>query len=338
LPARLALPNLLVYIDLREGNPTGPSLFAVSQARRVARHAGASVFAVLLTEPLTPEALAPVTRRLGLAGADKVLLGEAPGFGAPPLDATHGPALQAIAERIAPLIVLFPAGGGGAELGATLAMRLNGAFAGCSDLVLADDEAAMPDGTGRVVLRRWRGTHSGCRQLDPVEIERPVVATLGATGRPSQTGDGDVEVEIVACEPPAQTALVELQSEPDEFAALELAPALVLVSDEVTPEVAQQLAAAVPPEVAVVDQRRISAAALACAAPAVLIMIGSRAEWTFGSPATRVGLVAPTATPVATTAVGAVDVLWNAGPVAPWSDLASALGTLGGPGSDQAPS
>ena len=65
-----------------------------------------------------------VAARLGRAGADKVLACEGPGLGAPPLDLTHGPALYAAIERIPPLLVLFPAGGAGAQLGPGLAARL----------------------------------------------------------------------------------------------------------------------------------------------------------------------------------------------------------------------
>jgi len=294
----------------------------------VARHAGATVYAVLLAEPLSPAALAPVARRLGAAGADKVLVGEAPGFDAPALDATHGAALHAIAERIAPMIVLFPAGGPGPELGAPLAMRLSGAFGGCSDLVLNQETGALPDGTGRVMLRRWRGGWSGCRLLDAVEIERPVVAILGLTGTGAgsgaDAGDEEVEVEIVTFPAPRPAAIEELASEPDELAALELAATLVLIDGGARPAAARALAAAASPALAVVDVSRVRPAALAHAAPAAALHVGEPPPFTFGSPAMRIGVVAADGRAAARTA----DVIWTGPPTdesAGWAELARAL-------------
>ncbi|HEY2903696.1 MAG TPA: hypothetical protein VGL59_24135 [Polyangia bacterium] len=320
---------------MREGAPTPPSLFALSEARRVARHAGATVFAVLLCEALPPEILAAVASRLGRAGADKVLLGEAAGFGAPALDATHGPALHAIAERIAPIIVVFPTGGPGPELAAPLAMRLSGVFGGCSDLLLCADESPMPDGTGRVVLRRWRGTHAGCRHLDPVEIERPVVAILGACGAAVESGDGEVEVEIVTCTPPTQSAVTELSSEPDPFAEMELARTLVIVSPDAPPGTLDALAAATTPELAVVDAQKVRPAALAYAAPQMLLFVGAEVAWTFGSPGMHVGAV----TAKAQAPAAAVDAIWVTGGdrgADVGKELAAALGAAANAGTGRA--
>src|SRR6185437_4979763 len=88
-------------------------------------------------------------------------------------------ALLAAVERISPLLVLFPAGGAGLALGPSLAARLGAAFAGAADVEVASGEA-LPEGVGRVFLRRWRGERATYRRLDPVEIERPVVAILPA--------------------------------------------------------------------------------------------------------------------------------------------------------------
>src|SRR6185312_13799468 len=105
---------------------------------------------------------------------------EGPGLGAPPLDATHGPALLAAVERVSPLLVLFPAGGAGLALGPSLAAKLGAAFAGPADLEVADTEEMLPDGVGRVFVRFWAAGRAGYRRLDPVDVERPVVAILPA--------------------------------------------------------------------------------------------------------------------------------------------------------------
>ena len=53
----------------------------------MARAAGITVFAIVMTERHLDEKIA---LQLGRAGADKVLSCEGPGLGAPPLDLTHG--------------------------------------------------------------------------------------------------------------------------------------------------------------------------------------------------------------------------------------------------------
>src|SRR5262249_44431196 len=162
---------------VRDGEPTVPSLFALSESRRVARVAGATVFAIVMHDR---EIEGTLVARLGRAGADKVLLCEGAGLAAPPLEATHGPALQAAVQRVAPLLVLFPAGGAGPALGPSLAARLGAAYAGAADLEVSESSSPLDDGIGRVFLRRWRANRAGYRRLDPVEIERPVVAILAA--------------------------------------------------------------------------------------------------------------------------------------------------------------
>lgn len=295
----------------------------------MAHHAGVTVFAVLLAETLPAETLNPLVRRLGEAGADKVLLAEAAGLGAPPLDVTHGPALHSIAERISPVIVLFPAGGAGLELGPTLAARLNGAFAGTSDLVLSADDGALPDGAGRVVLRRWRGNRGGYRLLDPVEIERPVVAILGGSGRSDTFGTAEVEVEIVACAAPSQSAIVELHSEPDPHARLELARMLVVLGRDVPAAAADKLAALTGGDLAVADQREVPAAALAGAAPALWIEVTGRIPAAMGSPATTVGLVVPPGGRAVAGPPAGVDAEWNVPAGTAWDDeLVQALLSL----------
>src|SRR5262245_23523515 len=91
-----------------------------------------------------------IAARLGRAGADKVPVCEGPGLGPPPLDMTHGPALYAAVERIPPLLVLFPAGGAGAQLGPGLASRLGGAFAASADLELGAAATPPAAGVGRL--------------------------------------------------------------------------------------------------------------------------------------------------------------------------------------------
>jgi electron transfer flavoprotein alpha subunit len=321
-PARRFLPNLLVPIDLRDGEPTGPSLFALCESRRVAHVAGATVYAIVMSDG---ELDGAVVARLGRAGADKVLLCEGPGLAAPALDATHGPALQAAVERVAPLLVLFPAGGAGLALGPSLAARIGAAFAGAADLEATDAAGPLADGVGRVVLRRWRGGRAAYRRLDPVEIERPVVAILAAGVAAPQVGGEEIDVDVIACAAPRGNTTAELSSEPDDDARIPLARVLVVVDPALGPEAVARIAAAAPAGVAVVDRGR-SAAALAASCPEIVIAIGE-VEWTaMATPRGRLGaiLFGDDALPPR-----AVDVLWRLPAAAAggelWSEIGQAL-------------
>jgi electron transfer flavoprotein alpha subunit len=323
------MPNLLVPIDLREGVPTAPSLFALSEARRVARQAGVTVFAVVLTAPRPEAEVHEIAARLGVAGADKVLLCERTGLDAPALDATHGPLLQHVAERVPPLIVLFPAGGAGLQLGAPLAARLGAAFAAVADLEVSGSPTPLPDSVGRVYLRRWHRDSSAYRRLDPVELERPVIAVLSAQGEPRAEGTPNVEVQALEGPTAPAPAIVEREALPDEDVAISLARVLVLVDPEVGAERIAALTAAAPAGVTVVDLARVSPAALAVCAPRVLVHIRasadspSVAQLVSPSPRTRVGVVHLGAgeSPVP----GRSDVVWRADGPDALSALAAAL-------------
>jgi hypothetical protein len=320
-----ALPNLLVPIDLRDGAPTQASLFALSEGRRAAQEAGVTVFAVVTCDPRSEEEIHRIAARLGVAGADKVLLCEGPGLDAPPLDATHGPALHTAAERVPPLLVLFPAGGAGLQLGPPLAVRLGAAFAAAADLEISENPMALPDSVGRLCLRRWRRDLSAYRRLDPVEMERPVVAILGALGPSRDEGAPDVEVQAIACAAPA-SRVVELESVADEDAAVALASVLVVVNPSLGPDVIGKLQAAAPPGMAVVDLERVAPAALAANAARVILGVEAAAHGAAPSPRTRVGVVLSTSADAS--AFGRSDVVWRAEGPRAWDDLAAALPRL----------
>lgn len=297
-------------------------MFALSEGRRVARGAGTTVFAVVMHDREIDGAL---VARLGRAGADKVLLCEGPGLADPPLQATHGAALQAAVERIAPLLVLFPAGGAGPALGPSLAARIGAAYAGAADLEVSEAGTPLDDGIGRVFLRRWRANRAGYRRLDPVEIERPVVAIVGAGIAAPQIGDAEIDVDVITTAP-KEIPLREIASEPDPDAAVPLARVLVLVDPALGADAVARLSAAAPHDVAVVDRARADAL-LAASAPEVVVGIGDVELPVLGTPRGRVGaiLIGDGATPP----TRAVDVLWrvpstSAGD-ALWEEIARAL-------------
>jgi hypothetical protein len=266
--------------------PTGPSLFALSEGRRAAA-AGVTVFAIVMTERRLPD---EVAGRLGRAGADKVLACEGPGLGAPPLDLTHGPALYAAVERIPPLLVLFPAGGAGAQLGPGLAARLGGAFAASADLEIGEAATPLADGIGRIFVRRWRGDRTSYRRLDPVELERPVIAILPSGGAVIERGSDEVEVEVITCVPPAKVGIVELGSDVDDHAAAATASILITVDPALGAGALAKLSAAAPAGVTVVDAVA-AAPAIAMSAPRVVLVVGGRGATISGTPRSRVGAV-----------------------------------------------
>jgi hypothetical protein len=292
------------------------------------------VFAVVLTETRPPDEVERLATRLGLAGADKVLFCEGPGLDKPPLEATHGPALFKAVERVHPLLVLFPSGGAGAHLGPPLAVRMGAAYAAAADIEVADSPIPLADSVGRVQVRRWRRDRSSYRRLDPVEMERPVIAVLGAHGAAAAVGTAHAEVDVLECKPGAAAAaaaprVVELEAAPDEDAAVALARVLVLVESanpKVGPEAAAKLAAAAPPGVVVADLARVSAAAVAAGTPHVLVCVGTAEIPAAPSPQTRVGmvLVGDTGEPPR----GSADVIWRVSGDAGWDALAGALGKL----------
>ncbi|HVV16680.1 MAG TPA: hypothetical protein VHH90_05690 [Polyangia bacterium] len=301
------LPNLLVTIDLRDALPTPPSLFALAESRRVARVAGATVYAIVLAErDLAAETIA----QLGCAGADKVLLCEGPALGAPPLEATHGTALLAAIERVSPLLVLFPAGGAGVSLGPSVAARLGAAFAGPADLEVSGLEDALPDGVGRVFVRFWGAGRTAYRRLDPVDIERPVVAILPAGGAAAAIGSPGIDHDVITCAPPVAAGVETVASEADDRAAIALARVLVVVDPALGGAAVATLRAAAPPGVAVAD-RVADAVAVAAATPEILMVIGG-APPPIATPRARVALVALDAGPVA--GGRAVDVVWRVPP------------------------
>jgi hypothetical protein len=275
----------------------------------VARAAGVTVFAVVMTERHLDE---KVALQLGRAGADKVLSCEGPGLGAPPLDLTHGAALYAAVERIPPLLVLFPAGGAGAQLGPGLASRLGGAFAASADLELGEAATPLADGIGRIFVRRWRGDRSSYRRLDPVELERPVVAVLPAGGAFVERGSSDVEVEIITCVAPTKLGVSEIASEVDEHAAASLASILVVVDPAVGAEALAKLSAAAPADVTVVDAVA-AASAIAMAVPRIVVTVGGRPSPVSGTPRSRIGAVLANGDAAARSPRAATDVVLRMG-------------------------
>ncbi len=282
-----------------------------------------------------------MSRPIGEAGADKLLLCEADDFADAPADASHGRALDAAAARVPPMLVLFPAGGAGAALGPPLAARLGGPFAPWCDFLTTDADVPVPEDAGRVQLIHLRPDGRSRRRLDPIEIERPIVATLGAGRRPRATGSlRDLEVEVVASPKPSARSTatvkpaapdvavpVEQERIADPHAVFELASVLVLIGefsrgdpggitslarDSLDASLATSLNALMagsPAGTVVARASDVPAEVLSACCPDILLKIGPSAAQTARSPRTRVVLAA--ISPMTDPAPDDVDVLWQ---------------------------
>ncbi|MBN2575773.1 MAG: hypothetical protein JXP73_14500 [Deltaproteobacteria bacterium] len=209
------MASIVSYIELREGKVTGPSRFAVSEARRVADAAGATVYALLTVGPLPQAEIDQLASEISAAGADRILCSSAESLAGPALHFSHGPLLAQVAEHLRPLLLLFPAGGVGTELGPPLAVRLGAAYLANASIEIVAEERVPEPASQRVVLLRWRAARDGRRRIDVGDFERPVVASLADGQAAAPLGEPSAEVEMISCPEPRPAGPRWLGSDPD---------------------------------------------------------------------------------------------------------------------------
>jgi hypothetical protein len=299
--------NIIVFVEVRRDEPTLGSRHAVAEARRVASELGATVYAVIATGSASERIIEGHGRIIGEAGADRILCCSDPALGGPLLDATVGPFLAGLAERLRPVLTLFPAGAVGPALGPPLAVRMGGLFHARASL-----EVVRDGGNPRLTVRRFRAADGALRVLDVGGAHgRPAVATLPAGADPGPRGAPAVEVEMLPYPAGAGPAVREVSSEPDDAEAVELAPVLLAVSGEVKPADLSALRAAVPPGTVVVPEGE-RPPGLDAACPARMLVAGKAAV---------AGIVRRTLAPSTRVAVaggkgaekdlGRIDVIWR---------------------------
>jgi electron transfer flavoprotein alpha subunit len=300
------LANIIVFVEIRRDEATQASRFAVAEARRVASELGATVYAVIATGTATEAAIEAYGRALGEAGADRVLCCSDAALGGPLLDRAVGPFLAGLAQRLRPVLTLFPAGAVGPALGAPLAIRVGGLYHARASLEVVRDGASA-----RLALRRFRGD-GAIRTLDVGAAHgRPVVATLPAGPDPGPRGAPAAEVEMLPYVAGGGPALRELSSEPDDGEATELAPAVLAVSAEVKPSELEALRAAAPAGTVVVREgERPPGLDVAC--PARMLVAGKAATAPIVrrtlAPGTRVAVAGGK---TAEKDLGRIDVVWR---------------------------
>ena len=189
--ARMA--SIVAYTEVRHQAMTASSRFALAEARRVADELGATVYALLALGPTTPEGLSALAGAVGTAGADRVLCCADSALEGPALDASHGPLLAAVAERLKPTLVLFPAGEAGPELGRQLALRMGASHLPGSSLDVVRASESEP---AQVVVRCGGTDPDGERGVNLRDVERPVVATLKPGTAPASAALGEPASEM----------------------------------------------------------------------------------------------------------------------------------------------
>ena len=268
------MASIVAYIELREGAITRPSRFVVSEARRVADSAGATVFALLTVGPLAQVEMDRLASEISAAGADRILCSSADTLGGPELDVTHGALLAQVAEHLRPVLFLFPAGGVAAQLGPSLAVRIGAAYlANASIAVCAEDRDPGP-ASQRVLLSRWRAARDGLRKIDVGDLERPVVASLVSGPFPPPAGEPYAEVEMVPCPDAKFPEARMVDSEVDAAAEIELCQTMVW-SGRSTAAGAATLRTELPAGMCLVTLDEADAPAIRAAAPRDLFVLPS---------------------------------------------------------------
>jgi electron transfer flavoprotein alpha subunit len=301
------LANIIVFVEVRRDEATVASRHAVAEARRVASEVGATVYAVITIGPASEQAIEALGQLLGQAGADRILCCSNPALAGPLLDATVGPFLAGLAERLRPVLTLFPAGAVGPALGPPLALRMGGLYHPRASL-----EVVRDGGSARLALRRFRLADGAIRIVDVgAPHARPTVATLPAGPAPASRGAPAVEVEVLPYVAGTGAVIEELSSEPDEAEPVELATTLLAVSSDVKPADLDALRAAAPAGTVLLREgERPPGVDLAC--PARLLVAGKAAAGPLVratlAPSTRVAVAGAKS---AEKDLGRIDVVWR---------------------------
>jgi hypothetical protein len=248
------MASIVAYIELREGTVTRPSRYAIAEARRVADCVGATVYALLVVGELPQTRIDQLASTISAAGADRILCSSDSCLAGPALDATHGPLLAQVAERLRPVLLLFPTGGVGSELGPPLAVRIGAAYVANANIELAVENRAAAPPAQKVLLCRWRAARDGQRQIDLADFERPVVASLPCGISPDALGEPYAEVEMIPSPEPGLARPRLLATEDDPTSAPETCAALLWSPSGLDNEARAALPNPWPAGVAVADQ------------------------------------------------------------------------------------
>lgn len=229
------MASIVAYIEVREGTIAAPSLFVMSEARRIAHAVGATVYAFLPVGAISHVEIDQLAEQISAAGADRILCCAHETLGGPAFDITHGPVLAQLADHLRPLLFLFPAGGTGAQLGPPLAVRIGAAYVPFAGVEIHAIDRPPEEPTHRLLVTRRRASGDSMRRIDVGDLERPVIAVLQSGLPKDGLGEAYAEVEMLPCPNGRHGELRVLGSEADPAACLEACATLVCVPAD-TPE------------------------------------------------------------------------------------------------------
>jgi hypothetical protein len=246
------MASIVAYIEVREGAITSPSLFAMSESRRIAQTAGATVYAFLPVGAIAHVQIDQLAEQISAAGADRILCSSDETLAGPPLDVTHGGILAQLAEHLRPLLFVFPAGGAGTELGPPLAIRIGAAYVPAASIEIHSIDCCARSGrmdesaSHRVLVTRWRAAGDSLRRIDVGDLERPVIAVLQAGAATQALGESYAEVEMLPCPTANRPACRVLRSEVDPAGRIEACSTVVCVPAATTTSDLDALRAELP--------------------------------------------------------------------------------------------
>ncbi len=273
------MASIVAYIEVREGAMTSPSRFVVAEARRIADAAGATVYALLTLGPCSHVEIDRLAAQVSSAGADRILCSSDEILAGVPLDVTHGMLLAELAERLRPLLFLFPAGGVGIELGPALAVRIGAAYFPSASVEVRAEDRTPEAASQRIVLHRLRAARDGQRRIDIADLERPVVASLAAATVSRPLGEACVEVEMLQCPEPKVARPRNLASEiTADDNDVELCSTMVWSAEPVSTAVQSALRADLPPETVLVVDGEATPVSLHAASPSAIVIVASAAR------------------------------------------------------------
>jgi electron transfer flavoprotein alpha subunit len=202
--------NALVYIELEQGVVSLPSLRALNDARKIATRYGATLYAVVPCEAPPGYGENDAVAILSRHGADKVALVTNPQLCCPTVYPLHGPALLEACSNFPPQLVILPATAGGRELGARIALELDGYYVG--DVLLRElgDQVTFH----RQLFRRK--LLSGGSVADAA---RPLVLCMSSSAaQPHELGVDEAEVVVLQAPsvPQGTFSLVSVEDSPHD--------------------------------------------------------------------------------------------------------------------------
>jgi hypothetical protein len=266
------MANIVTYIEVRDGIPTLPSLYALAEARRIAASVGATVYGLLALPLFSNVKIDELAAEVSAAGADRVLCCSHATLDGPTLDVTHGQLLLQVAQRLLSPLFLLPSGQVALEIGPALSIRIGGTF------MMGASVEITPGPASAVKLHRYRP--DGCtRVIDVKEHERPVVASLGSGMHANPTGALYAEVEMIPYPTLPTTPFEILSSSHDPNESAETASHLIVVHPTLPIELRNRIAEIAKPSTLLLTEGAPGTGSIGRASPESIIWISPGRPW-----------------------------------------------------------